>query len=62
MLGRNDGSRGVPVPLGGNGESFLADSAEAVRWWPAPGSEPGIGDGAAEPLAAAAAFRSSSLT
>ncbi|MBE3046960.1 hypothetical protein IMZ48_31420 [Candidatus Bathyarchaeota archaeon] len=62
--GRKDDSMGVPEPLAsflGNGKSFLIESAEATRWWPR-ASEPGIGDGAAEPLAAAAALRSSSLT
>lgn len=59
-------STGVPgaplVSFLGNGESRLKDKAEMVLWWPIKGSDPGTGDGAAEPFAAAAALRSSSLT
>lgn len=64
ISGRKDGSTGIPDPVAsflGDGKSFLAERAEGTRWWPK-ASEPGIGDGAAEPLAAAAALRSSSLT
>lgn len=66
MLGRYDVSTGVPKPpvasVFGKGESRLKERAEMVLWWPAGNSAPGMGDGAAEPLTAAAAFRSSSLT
>jgi len=57
MLGRREVLIGVGGPaLPGRGESRLNDRAEAVRPWPAPGSAPGIGEGADEPLAAAVAF------
>lgn len=61
MFGRADVFREVAVvlpSLRGIGESRRMDRAEAVRKLPpAADSEPGIGEGAAEPFAAAVAFR-----
>jgi hypothetical protein len=66
MFGRNEVLIGVCVPLAslrGKGESRRTDKDEGVLWWAAlGGSAPGVGDGAAEPLAAAVALRTWALT
>lgn len=61
-IGRDDRFNGVPLPLPisvrGAGESLRTDKADAVRRWPRPAeSDPGTGEGAAEPFAAAVALR-----